>query len=40
VSPTYELALQTGEVIKKMAKFMNNVQIRMAVRGERGESQW
>jgi len=36
LSPTFELALQTGEVIRKMARFMGDVQIRMAVRGEKG----
>ncbi|XP_067946892.1 ATP-dependent RNA helicase DDX19A-like [Watersipora subatra] len=35
ISPTFELALQTGEVIKKMAKYMAGVSLRMAVRGER-----
>ena len=35
LSPTFELAIQTGEVAKKMAKFCPNIKIRHAVRGER-----
>lgn len=34
LSPTFELAIQTGEVAKKMAKFCPNIKIRYAVRGE------
>lgn len=34
LSPTFELAIQTGEVVKKMAKFCPNIKIRYAVRGE------
>lgn len=34
LSPTFELAIQTGEVAKKMAKFCPNIRIRYAVRGE------
>ena len=34
LSPTFELAIQTGEVAKKMAKFCPNIKIRHAVRGE------
>ena len=37
LSPTYELALQTGKVIENMAKFMSGISIRMAVRGNRGK---
>ena len=37
ISPTYELALQTGEVAEKMGKFCHDVKIGYAVRGERGE---
>lgn len=36
LSPTFELAIQTGEVAKKMAKFCPNIKIRYAVRGEEG----
>ena len=35
LSPTYELALQTAEVTKQMAKFMPDIEICLAVRGER-----
>nr|CAH0104887.1 unnamed protein product [Daphnia galeata] len=34
LSPTFELAIQTGEVAKKMAKFCPHIKIRYAVRGE------
>lgn len=34
LSPTYELALQTGNVAKLMAQFCPDIKIRMAVRGE------
>ena len=37
LSPTYELALQTGQVAEKMGKFCPEVKIGYAVRGERGE---
>ena len=37
MSPTYELALQTGQVAEKMGKFCPEVKIGYAVRGERGE---
>ncbi|XP_025083137.1 ATP-dependent RNA helicase DDX19A-like [Pomacea canaliculata] len=33
LAPTYELALQIGEVTEKMAKFMEDLKIRYAVRG-------
>ena len=36
LSPTYELALQTGEVVRKMGQFMKNLRIRFAIRGEKG----
>ena len=36
LSPTYELALQTGQVAEKMGKFCPEVKIGYAVRGERG----
>lgn len=36
LSPTYELAIQTGEVLKKMATFMPEIKVRYAVRGEEG----
>lgn len=35
LAPTYELALQIGEVTKKMAKHMSTVRIGYAVKGER-----
>lgn len=34
LSPTYELAIQTGEVAARMAKFCPEIKIRYAVRGE------
>ncbi|ETN57879.1 DEAD box ATP-dependent RNA helicase [Anopheles darlingi] len=34
LSPTYELAIQTGEVAAKMSKFCRDVRLRFAVRGE------
>ena len=37
ISPTYELALQTGQVAEKMGKFCPEVKIGYAVKGERGE---
>ncbi|XP_074626266.1 ATP-dependent RNA helicase DDX19A-like isoform X1 [Acropora palmata] len=35
LSPTYELALQTGQVAEKMSKFCPEIKIGYAVRGER-----
>ncbi|XP_076472481.1 ATP-dependent RNA helicase DDX19A-like [Babylonia areolata] len=35
LAPTYELALQIGQVIKKMAYYMDNLTIGYAVRGKR-----
>ncbi|XP_059178565.1 DEAD-box helicase Dbp80-like [Physella acuta] len=35
LAPTYELALQIGEVTSKMSKFMTGIEIQYAVRGER-----
>ena len=37
ILPTYELALQTGQMAEKMGKFCLEVKIGYAVRGERGE---
>ncbi|KAG8225537.1 hypothetical protein J437_LFUL006076 [Ladona fulva] len=34
LSPTYELAIQTGEVASKMAQYCPEIKIRLAVRGE------
>lgn len=34
LSPTYELALQTGEVASKMSQFATDLTLRFAVRGE------
>lgn len=38
LAPTYELAVQIGEVIEKMSKYMTGLRMRYATRGERGES--
>ncbi|XP_067132799.1 ATP-dependent RNA helicase DDX19A-like [Centruroides vittatus] len=43
LSPTYELAEQTGCVARQMAKFSSKIGIRLAVRGQtlaRGEKVW
>ena len=37
LAPTYELALQIGEVTREMSKHMQGLEVTMAVRGERGE---
>ncbi|XP_066597660.1 DEAD-box helicase Dbp80 [Prorops nasuta] len=34
LSPTYELAIQTGEVAAKMSRFCSEIKIKYAVRGE------
>lgn len=34
LSPTYELAIQTGEVASKMSQYCPEIKIRLAVRGE------
>lgn len=34
LSPTYELAIQTGDVAQKMAQFCPDIKIRYAIRGE------
>lgn len=34
LSPTYELAIQTGNVAQQMAKFRKDIQFKFAVRGE------
>lgn len=34
LSPTYELAIQTGDVAQKMAQFCPDIKIRFAIRGE------
>ena len=36
LSPTYELALQTGKVIESMGKFLPDLKVAYAVRGNRG----
>jgi ATP-dependent RNA helicase DDX19/DBP5 len=36
LSPTYELAIQTGEVAAHMAKFCPEIEMKYAVRGEEG----
>lgn len=37
LSPTYELAIQTGEVAAKMSQHRKDLQLRFAVRGEEGK---
>lgn len=37
LSPTYELAIQTGEVAARMAQFCPEIKLKYAVRGEEGE---
>lgn len=34
LSPTYELAVQTGEVVAKMASYCPDITIKYALRGE------
>ncbi|CAK8690302.1 unnamed protein product [Clavelina lepadiformis] len=36
LSPTYELALQTGKAVETMGKFLPDLQVGYAVRGNRG----
>lgn len=38
LSPTYELAIQTGEVAAKMSQHRKDIQLRFAVRGEEGKT--
>ena len=38
LSPTYELAVQTGEVAAKMSQFCPEINIKFAVRGEESKS--
>lgn len=35
LAPTYELSLQIGEVVKEMGKFLPDITMRYAIRGER-----
>jgi len=37
LSPTYELAIQTGEVAARMGQFCPDIKLRFAVRGEEGK---
>ena len=37
LSPTYELALQTGKVVESMGQFLPNLKVAYAVRGNRGK---
>jgi ATP-dependent RNA helicase DDX19/DBP5 len=37
LSPTFELAIQTGEVAKRMAQYCPEIKIRFAVRGEESQ---
>lgn len=39
LAPTFELARQIGEVAKKMARYMPDVGIRYAIKGELGKDQ-
>lgn len=34
LAPTYELAIQTGEVASKMAKFCPDIKMKFALKGE------
>lgn len=36
LSPTYELAIQTGKVIEQMGKFCPEIKVRFAIRQETG----
>lgn len=36
IAPTYELALQIGQVIEQMGKFCSDIKLVYAVRGNRG----
>lgn len=36
LAPTYELALQIGDVTKQMSKFMGDIRVVFAVRGAEG----
>lgn len=38
LAPTYELAMQIGEVVSTMSQYMPDVRIRYALRGERSKS--
>lgn len=40
VSPTYELALQTGKVIEQMGQFYPEVKLAYAIRGNKSEWVW
>lgn len=37
LSPTYELAIQTGKVIEQMGKFCPDIKVRFAIRQETGK---
>lgn len=37
LSPTYELAIQIGDVAMKMGQYCPSIKIRFAIRGEEGE---
>lgn len=37
LAPTYELAMQIGQVVKKMSEFLPEIEIRYAVKGERSK---
>lgn len=37
LSPTYELAIQTGEAAARMAQYCPNIKLKLAVRGEEGK---
>lgn len=38
LSPTYELAIQTGKVIEQMGKFCPEIKVRFAIRQESGNT--
>uniref|UniRef100_A0A8C3UMA0 RNA helicase n=1 Tax=Catharus ustulatus TaxID=91951 RepID=A0A8C3UMA0_CATUS len=38
LAPTYELALQIGQVVRTIGKFCTDIKVNYAVRGNRGES--
>ena len=37
LSPTFDLALQTGKVLEQMGKFLPNIKFTYAVKGHRRE---
>lgn len=37
LAPTYELAMQIGQVVQNMAEFLPEIKIRYAIKGERSK---